>query len=66
VETLGGGVGEDLRGGLLTLGEGECMLGERELLTKVKDAVGGRLGFGEEMVTTSFLLGGVASVMVGM
>jgi hypothetical protein len=65
-ELLGGGVGDDLRGGLLTLGEGEGWVGEKEVLTKVMDSVGGRLGIGEEMVTTSILLGGVASVMVGM
>ena len=41
-------------------------MGERELLTKEMDSVGGGLGLGEEMVTTSILLGGVASVMVGM
>ena len=65
-DILGGGVGEDLAGGLLTLGMGEGVMGERELLTKEMDSVGGGLGLGEEMVTTSILLGGVASVMVGM
>ena len=33
-DILGGGVGEDLTGGLLTLGMGESVVGEREFLTK--------------------------------
>ena len=65
-DILGGGVGEDLTGGLLTLGMGEGVMGERELLTKEIDSVGGGLWLGEVMVTTSILLGGEASVMVGM
>ena len=42
-DILGGGVGEDLTGGLLTLGMGEGVMGERELLTKEIDSVGGVL-----------------------
>ena len=39
-DILGGGVGEDLAGGLLTLGMGEGVMGERDLLTKEIDSVG--------------------------
>ena len=42
-DILGGGVGEDLTGGLLTLGMGEGVMGERELLTKEIVSVGGVL-----------------------
>ena len=42
-DILGGGVREDLIGGLLTLGIGEGVMGERELLTKEIDSVGGGL-----------------------
>ena len=42
-DILGGGVGDDLTGGLLTLGMGEGVMGERELLTKEIVSVGGVL-----------------------
>ena len=41
-------------------------MGEKEVLTKAMDSVGGGRGRGEEMVTTLILLGGEASVMMGM
>ena len=44
-------------GGLLTLGEGEGGGGEKEVLTKAMDSVGGGLGCSEGMVTTYILLG---------
>jgi hypothetical protein len=42
-DLLGGGVGEDLTGGLLTRVVGECVVGERECLTKEIVLVGGVL-----------------------
>ena len=56
-DLLGGEVGDDLMGGLLTLGKGEGVVGEKEVLTKAMDSVGGGLGCSEGMVTTYILLG---------
>jgi hypothetical protein len=42
-DIFGGGVGDDLTGGLLTLGMGESVMGEREFLTKEIVLVGGVL-----------------------